>query len=635
MSGRLARSVLLLALSAALPLQSARAVTVEDPFFGEALFHAYQGHYFEALERLDSELAQHYGVDEPNLDSLHPYIGEAEFSVGDFELRYRMHLRAGRAIRAVLAADVDPVVRADAAVRLARLAFQKERSDEALEILDAIETPMPPKLHADAEFLRANALLALDRPDEAAEVLSALHSDDGLAGFTDYNLGIALLEAGRPREAVQQLDRAGRIDAPDRATRAIRDKTNLVLGTLFFEAERYARAYTSLERVRLEGPFANQALLRAGWAEASLDHYERAVVPWSLLAERDSTDSAVQEALLALPYAYSKLEVHGRAAVLYEKAARVLGSEIDKLAASIRSVENGTFLEALSSEEIRQDRDWVVRLRTLPDAPETFYLVGLMASNDFQTALQNYLDLADMQRKLEAALRSLDAFDDLIAVRRAYYTPLLPEIDAQFRHLDAQMRIRIEQRDHIAERLEKLMVMPTPELLATGEEAEIRQRLAAVETALDGVQAGPRRSALEARLARLRGLLTWRLETTYPERLSALHERMQDLNRQVERLESQYDSFVRARQAAVHSHVGYDEQIARLRVRSRSALRQLEIMRDRQGKTLEGVAIRELQRRHERLEAYRNQARFAFADSYDRAAKAKAAPPAAMPAQGR
>jgi hypothetical protein len=58
-------------------------------------------------------------------------------------------------------------------------------------------------------------------------------------------------------------------------------------------------------------------------------------------------------------------------------------------------------------------------------------------------------------------------------------------------------------------------------------------------------------------------------------------------------------------------------------------------MRDRQGKTLEGVAIRELQRRHERLEAYRNQARFAFADSYDRAAKAKAAPPAAMPAQGR
>jgi len=77
-----------------------------DPYFGEALYHAYQGDYFEALERLDSELAQHYGVDERDLDSLFPQIDDAEFSVGDFELRYRMHQRAGRAIRAVLEGDV-------------------------------------------------------------------------------------------------------------------------------------------------------------------------------------------------------------------------------------------------------------------------------------------------------------------------------------------------------------------------------------------------------------------------------------------------------------------------------------------------------------------------------------------------
>jgi hypothetical protein len=38
---------------------------------------------------------------------------------------------------------------------------------------------------------------------------------------------------------------------------------------------------------------------------------------------------------------------------------------------------------------------------------------------------------------------------------------------------------------------------------------------------------------------------------------------------------------------------------------------------------LEEVAIQELETRRERLEAYQNQARFAFADSYDRAAKAQ------------
>jgi hypothetical protein len=43
-----------------------------------------------------------------------------------------------------------------------------------------------------------------------------------------------------------------------------------------------------------------------------------------------------------------------------------------------------------------------------------------------------------------------------------------------------------------------------------------------------------------------------------------------------------------------------------------------------QGHVLEAVADDELRVRRERLEAYLNQARFAFADSYDRASKAQA-----------
>ena len=151
-----------------------------------------------------------------------------------------------------------------------------------------------------------------------------LQGSPELTGFSTYNLGVALLQDGRQREAIEQLDRAGRIDAADRSTLAIRDKSNLLLGTLLFEASEFGPAQSSLDRVRLEGPFSNQALLRAGWADVSAENFERAVVPWSILAEREPTDAAVQEALLALPYAYGRLNVHGRAAVLYERAARRL-----------------------------------------------------------------------------------------------------------------------------------------------------------------------------------------------------------------------------------------------------------------------------------------------------------------------
>ncbi|MEE8165297.1 MAG: hypothetical protein V3T64_07000, partial [Myxococcota bacterium] len=69
---------------------------------------------------------------------------------------------------------------------------------------------------------------------------------------------------------------------------------------------------------------------------------------------------------------------------------------------------------------------------------------------------------------------------------------------------------------------------------------------------------------------------------------------------------------------------GYEIPINRLRVRVGEALERLELLMAQQGYLLESVAIDELTGRRERLEAYQNQARFAFADSYDRAAKAQA-----------
>jgi hypothetical protein len=613
----------LLAILAALgTASSAAGMEPKDPYFGEALFHAYQGHYFEALERLDTEIAQHYGVDEPSLDSFFAHIEHAEFSVGDFELHYRMHHRAGRAIKAVLEADVADPVRNEAAYRLARIHFQKDQPEQALHALNGIHGEIPQEIRDDIEFLRANIFMATHRPGEAVDVLRKLQGSDDLKGFSSYNLGIALLRNERPEEAIRQLNKAGTVKAGQQDVHAIRDKSNLVLGSLLFEASQFDLAQRSLDRVRLEGPFSNQALLGAGWADASADNYERALVPWSILAKRDSTDRAVQESLLALPYAYGKLDVHGRAAVLYEQAAETFGIELGKLDASIESIREGEFLVALVREEIRQDKDWVIRLRGLPDAPETFYLMALMASHDFQTALQNYLDLEDMRKKLVAWQRSLDSFEDITRLRRGYYEPLLPDIDRRFRRLDAQIRLRLEQRKHLDQRLQQMLVAARPDQLATSGERNIQARLARLEVGL-GELGGPEEEALRARISRLNGVLTWNLETQYHERLTVAHTHLRELNADVDLMTAQYEAYVRTRQAAMHSYVGYQGTIDSLRIRVDAALERLNVLMARQGHMLEKVAIRELTTRRNRLEAYQNKARFAFADSYDRAVKAQ------------
>ncbi len=602
---------------------SAAGTELEDPYFGEALYHAFQERYFEALERLDAEIGQHYGVDEPELDSLHPHIDHAEFSVGDFELYYRMHHRAGRAIQAVLDANVEEPVRNKAAFRLAKIHFQKDQPRDALLALDEIDGEVPEEIRDDVDFLRANVYLAMARPADAVDVLEDLKNAEDLTGFSRYNLGIALLQDGRQAEGIRELDRAGQVMGDDRATLAIRDKSNLVLGNLQLEAAEFEAAQLSLDRVRLESPFSNEALLRSGWASMSAENFERALVPWSILVERESTDAAVHEAMLALPYAYSQLNVHGRAAVLYGQAVNAFGNELEKMNASIERIREGNFLEALTREEIRQDKDWVVHLRSLPEAPETFYLLALMASHDFQTALQNYLDLEDLRSKLVTWQRSLDSFEDIIALRHAYYEPLLPEIDRQFRKLDAQARLRQEQRKHVEQRLQQMLIIPNSDALATSEERRDAVRLEQIASRLQDLN-DPESEALRRRLDRLRGVLTWNVETQYHQRLTQAHEHLRELNEDMEILTARYDAFVRARQAATHSHVGYEVPVNRLRVRVGDALERLELLMAKQGNILEIVAIDELTGRRERLEGYQNQARFAFADSYDRAAKAQA-----------
>src|SRR5262249_35345620 len=180
----------------------------------------------------------------------------------------------------------------------------------------------------------------------------------------------------------------------------------------------------------------------------------------------------------------------------------------------------GRFLKALIREESRQDETWVIRLRSLPDAPETYYLMELMASHDFQTALHNYLDLEDLQSRLMTWKTSLDAFDDIIRLRAQNYEPLLPEVDAQFRNLDSRIRVRLEQRKHLGERLQTMLTSPRPDYLATAEERIAGERIALIEKQL-GNRDNPESLALRQRAARLRGAITWRLETEYHERLTA------------------------------------------------------------------------------------------------------------------
>jgi hypothetical protein len=582
--------------SAAQPAEKARA---RDLYLGEAFYLAAQGNYLDAISRLDTELWQFRRLDDPKRDPLHYQVDHAEFSVGDFELSYRMHQQAGRAIKAVLEGNADEPIRNEAAWRLARIFMQKGDATSALAAIDRIKGRIPDRIRNEERLLRGQIYLHVGRFPEAIRILRELKAEKGFEGYASYNLGIALIQSGQEAAGLIELDKTGLLASDDEATLAIRDKANLLLGNHLISADRPGEAKQYLDRVRVSGPFSNKALLSSGWADAAEARFDRALVPWSILIKRNGTDKAVQEGLLGAPYAYSKLKLHGRAAQLYAVALDSFGTELTKLDASLKSVRDGKFLKALVRNESKLDRHWVVRLRELPESPETHYLLELMASNDFQESLQNYFDLEELRRKLAAWADSLDSFGEIIEVRGRYYG---------------------EQRRTLHERLQNLLVAPRPDFLQTADERVLREQLAQLgeKVRTDTSEAGEQ---ARQRIRRLQGVLHWNIHTTYNERLTRAYKHLHELDADVDELNGIHRSFVRSRQAATQSYKGYDRQLASLRRRVQEARGKVSTLMARQGSILEAMAIQELEQRRTRLEEYQVQARFALAESYDRATK--------------
>ena len=539
-----------------------------DLSLGETLYYAYQGKWFEALEQLDIEIRKE--IDEPERDALWYQMADADFSLGDFELNYRMDQRAVLAIQAVLKESVDEQFRHGAAYRLARMHFRKGQDQDALRALDRISGKVSADSRDDVASLRASIYLSLEWPEPAIPVLEDLLKSKEYGAFAAYNLGIAYLQGDLRTEAYKQLDRAGKAKTSNTAEAAIRDKANLVLGTMLHKEGQYNRAAEYLNRVRLGGPFSNRALLGAGWASMSAGKPDRAVVSWSTLAERDATDRATQEAMLALPYAYGQLGIHSQAVLHYSRALDAYDEQIGKLNMSIDSIRAGKFLATLTREEIRENEDWVIQLRSLPEAPETYYLMELLASKNFQTGLQNYLDLADLNRRVSGWLTSLQAYDELVADRKDHYESLLPQVDEQFRELDLRLKMQLKQY--------QILLMQRDALIASTATHE-------------GHQAG----------------------------LAELDRNLRSLEIPLDQAKEQYDRYIRARAAAVGCYSGYDTALAELPKQARESLDHIQELVTLQGHKLESLATNELTARRRRLEVYADKARFGLADSYDRA----------------
>jgi len=587
---------------------------VQDLHWGDVLFYFYQGDYMQALTRLgaaqDFNRVTHHTV-------------EAELLKGGLYLSLGEHEEAGRIFRSLLNDNVPLDVRNRAWFYLAKVWYQREYLQQSADALASIHGALPGDLEPERHLLEAQVMMYLDHYDEAIKALERWQpvgdGSDAWSAYARFNIGVALVRKDRLEEAAKLLDAVGQIPAPTEELAALRDKANLALGYAWLKAGKANEAKAILQRVRLQGPQSNKALLGAGWADSAEKRYTKALAPWLELRGRNMLDAAVQESYLAVPYAYAQLDATKQAADQYMFAVTSFDQESQRIDQSIASIRNGNLLDAIVSNDKADKVGWYWQLASLPDAPETRYLYHLLATHEFQEGLKNYRDLLLMQRNLATWSLSVEAFENMVDTRRRAYalrTPVLQQtldtvdLDAMENHKN-EMESRltgIERDNDIA-------------ALATDREHEQWQKIERIEKVLASAdQSDPLVQEMREKTRLLRGRLLWDFNAGYKARVWRTHKELRELDVAYGEARRRWVLVERAREDYPARTEEFAGRVANLQPRIAALSAKLAAAAKSENQYLASVAIKELESQKERLAAYSLQARYALASIYDRAA---------------
>jgi len=586
-------------------------IVVQDPQYGEVLFYFYQEDYFPALVRLLAAKEQ---------ERLTHHADEAELLLGGMYLSYGHHLEAAEIFERLLADNVDADIRDRTWFFLAKIWYQRGYLEKAQEALSYIQGDLPEHIQREALMLDAQILLDAGEYDVAIAKLQNWNGRTEWASYAKFNIGVALVRSGRVDAAAKLLNDLGDMDPFNEELTSLRDKANLALGyALLQDGQPYA-AKSPLQRVRLEGPFSNKALLGVGWADAEMDNYDRALVPWMELRGRDLLDSAVQESMLAIPYAMAKLDSISQAADHYLNAIEAFYEESNRLDRTIDHIESGEFFDEFIANDPLDSTGWYWRLEELPEGPEARYLFHLLATHEFQEGLKNYRDLSYLYRNLDTWQQNIDVYANMLETRLEAYAERLPRVEESLASADIDgMVTRKLEFDSTMNNIEESHDWLA---LATKSEFDTWGEITGLESTPALHADIPEAAEVSDKISLLKGVLQWQLERDFKDRLWRIRRDLRQTGAALvdtQRSRRQIDETMREeplRFENLSARVqGLSPRIEGIKMRVEDALSQ-------QRGFLQSIATGELQAQKDRLDIYTIQARFALAAIYDIAATA-------------
>ena len=582
---------------------------VEDAHFGEVLYYFYQEDYFPAIVRLLAAQKQ---------SQMESHVDESELLLGGLYLSYGHHQRAAQIFEKLLEDNVESDIRDRTWFFLAKIWQQRGYLQEAQTALGRIDNELPEPLEDERQMLQAQLLIEGSSHEEAIAMLQKWRGNDTWSSYAKFNLGVAMVRSGQVDSAAEILDELGRLEPSNEEMNALRDKANLALGYAFLQDGQPEAAKVPLRRVRLEGPFSNKALLGVGWADAEINAYEDALVPWVELHGRDLLDPAVQESMLAVPFALAKLDSVSQAADHYLNAIEAFYEESRRLDQAIERIDSGELMNTFLEQNPTATTGWYWKLEELPEGPDSRYLYHLLATHKFQEGLKNYRDLHYLWSNLDDWQQRVGVFRNMLDTRKLAYEERLPRIEESLGQADIDAMVQ-SKLDFDA-RLNSIEQDGDSLGLATEHEFELWGEISAIERN-PALQADiPEAQEVRDKVRLLKGALQWNLDKEFKERLWNARRNLRETGEalvETQRARRQIDETMRTEPELF---AGFDRRVNGLSPQIDELMMRVELAMLKQRGFMQGIAVEELHAQKQRLDTYTVQARFALAAIYDRSA---------------
>lgn len=592
--------------------------------YGVSLYHYYQQEYLPALSEL--MLAEERG----GIDSQgkNPQLIE-----GGIRLAFGMPETAAELFEQVLAENRTPAQRAAAWFYLGKLHYLRAEWSAAEQYLQRADVNLAPGLKREQRALQIN--LDIRQSQAPSDLEPERKALGDWTPYALYNLASAQARAGnhaRARAYYQSL-----VDYPlDSDSEylsehlALRDKAHTGAGYSYLLEGNYSSAINQFLKVRLDHGEANQALLGYGWAALEAGDYREALKPWQALAERPLIYAPVQEALLAVPHAYERLDAPGEALDAYDQAEGALEGELLQIESLTRDLSRAQLLAALEgsgpgagtgagliSLAAAGEHNWLTLDRTSVIETHSAYLVELFQQNPFQVRVQALRDLLQQRGLLAEWLPKLEIYAQLQRDKKTQRGARAEQLARN--QVLGQADLLKKRRDQLAENLARVAAERDYMALADDESRELYQMALSAQQSRATLEAAGRDTGEAGdRLRLYQGILIWRAAQEFPKRLWHNQKTLNELDTALAEL-SQRSRRVRE---ITETDLDIEPALARIErqaMRVQVQLSQLDQALDAELAQLSDQVSNHLVEHRERLQHYLARARLAAARLQDQA----------------